>query len=279
MRYGAMRDELVKIAISMKEMQAAYRRLPIMRFKPGASTSNKGVNALLSTRADEALVGSIGGPSTIGPSSVIGQLLRAKGALPHVADDMAAGSDEVTRSILRGAPSKVLMTRGGGHRALGRSMEAAEGLGYAQEGTGELMKRMSPAGKKGFNMATGLHEQFEQDATKRILGGQARATPMASHVHPEVIAKEHNMLRSMTGEGADEARQAFQSLRGGAQGEAANLNEILGGMYGPRAQLSYGSPSAPKIPKAMRKDMRRRLQGSEAEQVQLGLMQRAWEAL
>jgi hypothetical protein len=129
---------------------------------------------------------------------------------------------------------------------------------------------MSGAGKKTLNVLNGLHEQFEQDSIKRIAAGKMPWAGHHSHVSPEVIMKEHNMLRSLTGKGADEAREAMRAVRGGDYGEGKLMNQLLTKTYGPRATVEFGAKDAPKVTKAMRKDLRRRITPEVLQDVALG---------
>lgn len=129
-----------------------------------------------------------------------------------------------------------------------RSFGNAEGRIFLPEGGStrklDAFKSLSGEGRRAVNVAAGLHEGFERGVTP------TQSAPAHGHASPQVIINEHNLLSKMTGPGADEARNAFGSLRGNR--EYADLRNGLEQKYGPRAKqfMEQGA----KIPSAMRKN-------------------------
>lgn len=83
--------------------------------------------------------------------------------------------------------------------------------------------------------------------------------PLFSHIAPEVLMKEHNTLSRLTGPGADYARKTMRTARENT-GEAKTMKNLVTRSYGERGAqfLQEGE----KIPKAMRKDLNRKLKAN-----------------
>lgn len=108
---------------------------------------------------------------------------------------------------------------------------------------------ISGEGRRAVNGMTALHEGFERSVRP------ADSTMFTTHLSPDVMLQEHNMVSRATGPGAPEARNVFKQMREGS-GEAPALNEIFREFYGAKMPFQYGEGA--KIPKAMRKDFVRR---------------------
>jgi hypothetical protein len=100
---------------------------------------------------------------------------------------------------------------------------------------------------------TVAHEMFERGIRP------AHASPFHSHISPDVLLQEHNLLSKLEGPGADHARQVYRALRKNT-GEAEQLRGALRHKLGPAAPqfLDEGQ----KIPKAMRRSLQRQARAS-----------------
>jgi hypothetical protein len=130
--------------------------------------------------------------------------------------------------------NQIALPRGGSFKALQRKPETRGFVSGVTTG----------AGRRAVNTAIGLHEGFEKAVRPE------RIHPVATHLSPDVLIKEHNMLARMTGPGAQEARDVFSKMRH-STGEAEAFSGVLHDAFGPRmANFQYGQGE--KIPKAMR---------------------------
>lgn len=129
----------------------------------------------------------------------------------------------------------------------------------------DTVPALSGQGQHGFNTVTRLHEGFERAVTPTSMLSYG-----TGHMSPDVLLKEHNLLAKMTGKGAEETRGAFQSIRSGV-GESNLVKSNLIDAYGPRFNnFQYGQGE--KIPKAMRKDLTKKLKAKAQDQMRAQLV-------
>lgn len=246
---AAFSDELVKIGASVDALQKAYGRL-------GVLTPGTRFGAKIAPGAARSVVAAGGAGTVPRPKQLAGML----GALnPGATAEELKGALAPALEQQKGLTGKILIGKGGGSAVL-TSKHSISGLVDNAVGTPDLADRakaLGGPGQRAVNIATGLHEGYER--------GAKNIAPMHSHMSPDVIAKEHNLLRGMTGAGSDEARSFMQGARGGPIGEGNVLQDILRSRYGEDAakNFAFGSPGAPKITKAMRKDLARNVGGDE----------------
>lgn len=270
--YRFMRDELhrVKLAASVEQLRAAYRRLSPLRAHVNMPTSpSKKLIAQQeafhrpSAKTLARSSGSFTAPgSAFKKKELLGEVENAP-VNDYIKQLIAKKVDSTVRqagATTGGRASLQIAPKGGGTKTLQLLAPELDRNLVAKDAVG-TMKGLSPDSQKALNLVIGLHEGHEAAAVKNILKSKHPKILMASHLHPEVILKEHNMLRNLSGEGAEGARKALQQLRGGAAGEGRAIKNMLEQQYGPRAVegFSYGAKDSPRITKAMRKDLRRRL--------------------
>ena len=246
-----------KAAVSIAGMQQAYQRLGAIRVKPTKGSFGN----VVGNTADGVRDMVANGPATLMPKRVASKLkatipsFLTEGLDPEELAELTGGVQQqisAAKNVAKQHGGKILMTPGGGYRAFRNAagIPGMEGSSFA-EGTGSMLRGVSPEGKKAINLTTGLHESYERAAKQH--------QQFASHLEPAVIYKEHNLLRNMSGPGADEARTTFQGLRGGPAGEGGLVNDAMHAAYGDKAKgFAFGAPGSQKITKAMRKDLQRR---------------------
>lgn len=218
---------LLKEAATLPQLRGAYRRLGLVRHGTSIATT----------------------PTTRQAEQVVRQVSPSAGR----------ESPEEVRRLARkyvmkgGRGGTILMPVGGTTRFARKGVVGRMAELRAAPTAERTLSELSPAGQQGVNIVGGLHEGFER--------GVRDVVPMHSHAHPEVILKEHNLVRSLTGAGAGETRGAMQALRGGAAGEDETIRSLLSRIYGPEvaARFQYGDPTSLRFTKAMRKDIARRL--------------------
>lgn len=108
----------------------------------------------------------------------------------------------------------------------------------------------SPDAVRGLTASSIAHELYERGVKKKDVA------LLYSHLAPEVLLKEHNLLSRLEGAGADQARAAMRSFRQ-TSGEAPHMKALLTHVYGPRA--SQFTEEGAKIPMAMVRDLRKKL--------------------
>lgn len=92
--------------------------------------------------------------------------------------------------------------------------------------------------------AAGSHELAERAVKSKDV------TRYASHLSPDVLMKEHNLLSRLEGPGADYTRKVMRGARK-ISGEAEDMEALLVEAFGPRA--SQFIQEGEKVPSAMRK--------------------------
>ena len=252
----------IKLAASVKTLHKAYRRLNPLRVHGSPAQTLKNMEAMQNVPSAKTIGGAMG-PATL-PGNKFVRKLIAEGVPENLrgmdADDYGKAVEFANKNLApRGRTSLQISTGGGGSRVFKRIAPSSIDAGASTASLPAAVKGLTGPGHKATNILTGLHEGHEAAAVKGVLNKKHPIVKMHSHLHPEVIMKEHNMLRNLSGEGADEARKVFQQLRGGEIGEGNVLNKLLTDAYGPRAAVQFGAEGSPRITKAMRKDMRRRL--------------------
>lgn len=245
----ALHDELEKISVSIDQLQRGYRRLGIMRLpKVKGSLKDSMLSAIRGERpslaAGVALGGGVGTiPAGRSAAKAIGQqnaaLYRSTGSAGKI-DSSVLGAlksnfreSRTMKQHITPKKPVILASKGGASKAL------------AEMGG----KRLTPEARKALNLVIGHHEGFERAALSK---GRIRFG--FGHANPSVLAKEHNLLATLKGPGAAEAREALQQVRSSV-GDSSALSKSLERMFGPRAALEYGAGA--KIPKAMRKRLER----------------------
>jgi hypothetical protein len=247
MDLNAFIDELEKIAVSVSQLQKGFRRLGIVRVpSPKASPTQ----ILESLQAGErpgigAMTHFMGGVATLPPAKGLAKATAQNRAAMYRTHKALLGkpnteavraqfqASKQTKPLLVPKKSVILTSKGG----------PAKGFEQA------MGEKFTPEGRKAINLALGHHEGFERAALKR-----GRIRYGFGHVNPSVLAKEHNLLATLEGPGASEARQFLQNIRA-SQGDAPALSQSLERMFGPRAATEFGTGA--KIPKAMRKRLER----------------------
>lgn len=230
----AFLDELTKIAVSVKQLQGLAHRMPIIRTKMRGG----------GTAAAAGLSGDL--KSAFGPGGLVTvakpkQMKRmADYHMKQLPDEFR---DVVKNHVAEGMPfsqqagGTILSPRGG---AAGQFQGMARAAGEGLAGT----KEMSGAGKKALNLVGIAHEAAERTTPQRFIA------PFSSHMSPDVLVREHNILSTLKGEGAGEARKYMRGLRD-LTGETGAMKEIFNKRFGDRGAefLQEGK----KVPKAMRK--------------------------
>lgn len=189
--------------------------------------------------------------------SFLAPKVRAVKRVQGVADRVpkVGGLRSRAQSIAREARNSVDLEA----RSMKRSTRANAGrIDIDPQGVDAALSMMSgvggtktTAGRKALTGVVASHDLAERAVKKRDVA------PFSSHLSPEVLLKEHNTLSRLTGEGADEARKVMRNVRR-RSGESEHMRNLVVQQYGPRAAQFFDEGE--KIPKAMRKDLLRRLQ-------------------
>ena len=151
-------------------------------------------------------------------------------------------------------PSKTLgrkQWRGGGKSSAGQIQISPEMAGntFATLAGKRSPRRMAERGAMGG--VIGAHELFER-GTKKLI-----PSPVFSHLHPEVLLKEHNLVSKLTGPGSKYTRSVMRGARK-RTGEDRFVRQLLVEAYGPRA--AQFTAEGVKIPKALRKNLRKKIE-------------------
>lgn len=245
-------DTMTKIAASIEDLRRGVRRLGIVRAKikdPMGFVKKmmSGDKVRMGPREIAAMGGSIAThPSKRAFEAMSKQQQRAvrrtmltSGIPRQAVREFEAQGQQAKKMLSMMKPGKkpVIMS-GKGRMTPSRVFGAMTGT------------QLTPAGKKGVNVAGIMHEGFERSAMKP--GKTMRYG--YGHASPEVLAKEHNMLARLTGKGSEETRKAIGKARE-ISGDSDALNKLLKERFGDRARIAFGEGK--KIPKAMRKALRR----------------------
>lgn len=226
----AFLDELVKIAVSVQQLQGLARRMPILRTK----VRGGGMVDASMMRGDLKQLFGRAGLSTVAKPKQVKRI--ADYHLKQLPDEL---HDVVKDQVALGMP---FSRQAGGTIVSPRGGAAGQFQGIA----GEVLptKGMSGEGKKALNLVGIAHEAAERTTP------QAALAPFGGHMSPDVLVREHNMLSTLSGKGAGEARKYMRDLRD-MSGEADAIRESFQKRFGDRGAefLQEGR----KIPKAMRK--------------------------
>ena len=125
-------------------------------------------------------------------------------------------------------------------------------------------KLQTPEAKKAVTAMVASHELAERRVHPRDI------REFSTHLAPEVLLKERNALARLEGPGAREAADTMAAFRE-RSGEAQYMRNLLTHAYGPRAaQFLEGDQ---KVPKAMIRNLRRRLWAREIKLYELPKIQ------
>jgi hypothetical protein len=174
-----------KAAVSIAGMQQAYQRLGAIRVKPTKGSFGNVVGDAANSIRDMVA----NGPATIMPKRVASKLkatipsFLTEGLDPEELAELTGGVQQqisAAKNVAKQYGGKILMTPGGGYRTFRNvaGIPGMEGSSFA-EGTGSMLRGVSPEGKKAINLATGLHESYERAAKQHQQFG--------SHFEPAVI--------------------------------------------------------------------------------------------
>lgn len=166
-------------------------------------------------------------------------------AQPSAAHDLLGHLDTQV-SAARAAPAEM---RKHSPEMAGRIDLRSKKIDQLVSGAGAL-SAPTPLQSRANMAAVGAHELYERGVKAR------HVAPIASHLSPEVLLKEHNLLSRLTGHGADYTREGMRTMRN-TTGEAEHMRNLLNNAFGERATqfLNEGE----KVPKAMRHALRRKL--------------------
>lgn len=233
-----MLDSLVearfKTAASIGALRQGVKRLGALKIPPNklqsplADAVNAGgfiPNQSIAKANTAKMFSAVPSESSLSPTSM----------MKHVEDSYSM--------IPKNLQGQILMPKGGPYRAAMKNPDL--------EGA---VPRMSGEGQGAFNTMVNMHEGFERAVPKGYAG---RVT---SHLSPDVLMKEHNMLATATGPGAAEARAGMQQMRS-AIGEPEMMDSLMQQYYGPRAAFTFGEGN--KLPKALRRDFSKKFEANQ----------------
>lgn len=235
--FSAMRAELEKIAATVDQLGAGFKRLGVVRVP---STAGDAANLMLQG----------GGAVTSFPPARLQKLAPQVAAAWHNGFDSlhGAGSDLAKRgrSFIDQALSispEASAAAGSLHNKHplvaiaknGLSAKIPEAMGHAP---------ISNEAKRPLAYFQGHHEGFERGVKPR------EEAYGFGHRSPTVLMNESNMINRATGPGAEEAAGVVRHIRN-VSGDGAALQAGMVKQYGPRA-TQFLEPGN-KVPKAMRK--------------------------
>jgi len=260
--YKAFADEMSKIAVSVDQLGQMARRMPKLRTKMRTGLvdpermMNPGVSGDL-----KQMMGHIGLGAVAKPQQVMSNVKRMLGdtpvsALPAEIRNQLTGAMQASRK----AGGTVLMPTGGMAGQMQRTSRGFKAQGAPKEMVeGIATRSMSPQGKRALNLTGIGHEAAERTTHPDSV------LAVASHLSPDVLLREHNMLSRLTGPGSAEASNFMRAMRR-QSGEGTSMQDFLDKMYPSKGSKvimpEYGQGA--KITKAMRKDLRRRIASGEA---------------
>lgn len=258
-RYYQYSPEIQKFAASIEELAQGAARLkgvlkPTLRkntkiyelakinpFLQMVGKHNSGIKELLA----------MGGIQTVPQSQEIIKALKKQrlidAGVPQSTIDMISDQVGMPDSLL----GKIITpAKSGGPTGF---FGAEPALKYITEGL-----KGNPGAQKGFNASVLLHEGFERAAARDSSPEDVGKLLFISHLSPDVILKEHNLISRLTGPGAEKVREAFIKMRTpGRKSEGPFLEELIKQLYGDKFHFEYGKSG--RIPKAMRKDILRQI--------------------
>lgn len=258
------RTALEKLAIDLTTARSAFKRLFSNRFTRGivGLEAKEGVPNFLLRRRPKQI------PTKIVPSAhfdtpdyfstPIGWASLAAGNNPKVVSSlnkMEPEFAEAFKSQLMKLPGKKTRTLMGG-----RMLDAPRsGNKMLKQIPDEILetKHLSPMEKELMNRIGGIHEGVErrfalrEPLEKRLL---SQWSPLSgvTHMHPEVLLQEHNMLSTLPPEMSN-VKKFYQNLRKGIPGDETAMEMIREQYPG----FVFGE--TPKIPRTARKTISRRI--------------------
>lgn len=234
-------DEYIKISASMSELKGAIKRLGV---KFHSLKSWKPSKALLegnfSTMKAKDYTALGGGAATV-PT-----IRSAKRVLPQIADAAIRTGATLPKGELIAHMKKDMAT----------TLKFGPGTIYLSRGRGSLgsVAELKKKPREALSTIFGIHEGLERAVKpKEVLFGYG-------HFSPQVLAKEHNMLTTLSGPGAKDSNAFLRKVRA-LQGDSIALSQIYEKALGDKYRLVYGEGK--KIPKAMQKHVMRRLKSDE----------------
>lgn len=236
-------SEMQKAAATIDQLQAAYRRIAPTRLPrtfsakympsaaPGTVPSAKSLKALIASSPRLQGMRDLGYAFPVAAENMQGRIIMPKGGSAARLQDAERAAVQVGRAVRTNPDAPRVQQR------------LQEAWGIPPLEFPATTTQLSPAGRRAINVMAGLHE------------GHERTTPLKKyqefrgHATPDVLLREHNMLATATGPGADEARRLIQNVRKTLEGDP--LRRYIGKRY-PGFDFAFGEGA--RIPKAMRKD-------------------------
>jgi len=251
---NAFTDELEKISVDTRVLLRNVRKAknvsigrmldnPMSMMGGGGVTtspSRKATNALVKKKIDETV------------AKVTKDSFRDAPAKKRIAaNQLASMSRKITKKPADWVGGKQWSQ--GGKANAGKIQVSPEMAGntFATLARKRGPRRMAERGAMGATVAA--HELFER--------GSKKIAPVFSHLHPEVLLKEHNLVSRLTGPGSKYTRSVMRGARK-RSGEDKFVRQLLTEAYGPRA--AQFTREGAKIPKAMRKNLRKKIEQNPA---------------
>lgn len=235
-------DELEKIAVNTLDLLRAVRKAPNVQIGRSlqAAVGGGGITQPAGQVA-ERLVSSRQAPAREALGRARGFFSRLPSSLRQRGEAAAEGFEGILDAQAQAARANP--NAGRIDVDPGVVTQAFSGMAGLPAGS-----RMAQRGAMG--ATTAAHELFERGVKARDVA------PLYSHIAPEVLLKEHNMISRLEGPGSDYARRAFRGTRE-FSGEAEHMGNLLEQAFDPRARQFLGEGQ--KVPKAMRKALRKKL--------------------
>ena len=255
-------DELEKIAVSVKDLYQGVSRAGNIKIGPSPIAARGGGGV---TVPAEKVVRGLAERKVAPARRVVSGLETARSYLPTALTGAAKKRgydvDQAMRQARRlpkdmedyivRSSGLMGMMDGGPGKGFGRIAVDPKALDTVMPAMAGTRRAMSSADSDALSAVVGSHELAERAVKKRHMA------PVYSHLSPEVLLKEHNLLSRLTGKGSDHARATMRGLRR-TTGEADHMRHLLMEAFGPRAGQFMAEGE--KVPAAMRRALRRRLQ-------------------
>lgn len=246
-------SEVEKIAVDAEELSRKTRAAKGVRIGTGLDAMGQaGALTIPPKQPMGALIQQRMAPA----ANIINKASDYAARLPRFGGDLSKKIQEGGSELLRGMEENIRAQT----RAVGRPGDIVINPDLIEKVMPALGGRkgqpLSPAGKSALTGVITSHELAERRVKKRDIA------PIASHLSPDVLFKEHNMLSRLTGAGSDEARDTLRAVRR-STGEESHVRRIVGeAIKDPRAQAYLAEGE--KIPKAMRKHILRTIRANPA---------------